>query len=331
MNYKTIEVSKTCKKLVEYNAGIKPNEKVLVISDFESDALVAQNISSAALNAGAEVAIIIMETRKRPSDSIPNMVFKAMESADIVLWPTKYTLTHTKEVRELRSKGKLRCISMPGVTVDTMISPSVRINWEKMIRTGNKIMKTLEKGKEYRAISKSGTDLIVDLTEVQPEKYEGDSFGFENGIAREPGSFAMFPSGAVTLYFSRPPARRRNPTNGVAVFDASHLFGGLKSPMKWIIEDGWVKKIEGGSEAEQFTEMLKQYHNSLYVEEPIGIGTNPRSRFVPEEVSMTQVKRKAGTLHVGIGGGSSHFDGLMLKPTIEIDGKIIVKEGKIVI
>jgi hypothetical protein len=113
LNYKTIEVSKTCKHLVEYNAGIKPNEKVLVISDFESDALIAQIISSAALNAGAEVAIIIMETRKRPSDSIPNMVLKAMEAADIVLWPTKYTLTHTKEVRELRSKGKVRCISMP--------------------------------------------------------------------------------------------------------------------------------------------------------------------------------------------------------------------------
>ena len=44
---------------------------------------------------------------------------------------------------------------------------------------------------------------------------------------------------------------------------------------------------------------------------------------------MTQVKRKAGTLHIGIGGGFSHFDGLMLEPTIEIDNAIIIEKGKI--
>lgn len=319
---------KECKHLIEYNAAIKPGEEVLVISDFESDLVVVQCIATAALNAGARVSIIIMETRKRPSDELPDSVLRAIDGPDILIWPTKYTLTHTKEIKEIRNNGKARLFSMPGTTVETMLSPSVRIDWEKMHTTGNKILDALKNGEEYRATSEAGTDIFLDLTKV--EYAIGDRYGFESGVAREPGSFAMFPSGAVTIYFAQPPTRKSNPTNGVAVFDASHMFGGLKKPMKWIIEDGWVKEIEGGDEAEQFDEMLNLYENSKYLEEPVGIGTNPGSKFIPEEVSMTQVKRKAGTLHMGIGGGHSHFDGLMLEPTIKIDGEIIVERGKII-
>jgi len=52
---------------------------------------------------------------------------------------------------------------------------------------------------------------------------------------------------------------------------------------------------------------------------------------------MAEDKKKEGTAHIAIGDNHKlagsvksaiHLDGLILKPTVELDGEIIVREGK---
>ena len=327
MNLKLIEAMKVAKRVAEYNLGIKEGERVLIITDYESDFDVAQCFSLAAQNIGAEASIIIMETRKRPSDEPSDTVGEAMKGADVLIWPAKWTLTHSKKFRKVRATNTKRAASIPGMTLDYLLSPAVNIDYEEMNRTGEAMLKVLRNGKTVRVTSESGTDFTVDLT----KKRDDENFSFENGMANNAPGFMMLPAGAIGLYFKRPPIRDKNPTNGVAVFDASHMFGELKTRMKWTIEDGWVTKIEGGEQAKQFEAVLKGYENAFYLEEVFGIGTNPGVGYDPDEIAITRAKRKAGGIHIGLGGGHSHFDGAIYEITLDVDGQKIIENGKIVV
>lgn len=67
----------------------------------------------------------------------------------------------------------------------------------------------------------------------------------------------------------------------------------------------------------------------------ISIGTNPAARFLG---NITEDKKQVGTVHFALGnsvvGGTVkapiHVDLLLLTPTVEVDGEILVQDGKIV-
>jgi 2,5-dihydroxypyridine 5,6-dioxygenase len=67
----------------------------------------------------------------------------------------------------------------------------------------------------------------------------------------------------------------------------------------------------------------------------MGIGMNPKCRFVG---LMLEDEGVLGSIHIGTGtsitlGGTvkarSHYDLIMSKPTLELDGVILVQEGKL--
>ena len=62
---------------------------------------------------------------------------------------------------------------------------------------------------------------------------------------------------------------------------------------------------------------------------------DPNARLIG---NLAEDKKLYGTVHCAIGDnkplgdvveGSVHLDGLMLKPTVLVDGKTLVKEGKV--
>ncbi|MFH0931824.1 MAG: aminopeptidase, partial [Candidatus Zixiibacteriota bacterium] len=65
----------------------------------------------------------------------------------------------------------------------------------------------------------------------------------------------------------------------------------------------------------------------------LGIGTNDKARIIG---NVLEDEKVMGTVHMAIGdnksmGGNvsvqSHLDGILLKPTLEIDGQVIMKDG----
>jgi leucyl aminopeptidase (aminopeptidase T) len=67
------------------------------------------------------------------------------------------------------------------------------------------------------------------------------------------------------------------------------------------------------------------------------IGTNERARLIG---SMTEDKKLRGSVHVAIGdnhviGGTIiselHLDGLLLRPTVELGGKTVVDNGRLLL
>ena len=64
---------------------------------------------------------------------------------------------------------------------------------------------------------------------------------------------------------------------------------------------------------------------------------DPNARLIG---NLAEDKKRYGTVHFAIGDNKSlggvvessvHLDGLMLKPTVRVEGKTLVKEGKVLV
>ena len=126
---------------------------------------------------------------------------------------------------------------------------------------------------------------------------------------------------------------------GLLVADASIPYlgiGVLKEPVKCKVEKGFIVGIEGGHQAEILKQDLesRKDSNSYNIAE-LGIGLNPESRMTG---IMLDDEGVLGSVHIGIGsnitlGGNIkaaiHYDLLMWKATIELDGRVILEGGNL--
>jgi len=102
------------------------------------------------------------------------------------------------------------------------------------------------------------------------------------------------------------------------------------------VEQGFVTEVTGGPDAVKLKELLEKYgHDARNIAE-LGIGLNERAQL---SGSPLEDEKVLGTVHIGIGDNStfggkvsvpSHLDGIMLKPTLTLDGKIVIEGGRLI-
>ncbi len=98
-----------------------------------------------------------------------------------------------------------------------------------------------------------------------------------------------------------------------------------------------VFQISYSIEAKLLNEILEKVKNKkAYNIAELGIGTNPKAVITGSTLEDEKVK---GTCHLALGnnigfGGKIdvpvHIDGVIKKPTIFIDAKVIIKDGKLI-
>jgi len=295
----------------------KPNESALVISDPSGERLEIGGILKEACPCKCELVKMKptgMSGREPSAD-----VSKAMLGYDIVLAPTEFSITHTNAVLELLKKGG-RVATMPGITID-MFLRAVPINYTILAATNLKLKKLMKKAKIVRVTTKAGTDITM-RTE------NGRKVCNDNGLVSS-GKVKNLPSGEVAI------APKEGSANGVAVFDISSMDynsnrpARLSKPFRVVVRDGLLVECEH----KRLWKLLSGIDNGTNLAE-LGIGTNTNAK--PTGLMLEDEKIK-GTAHIAFGtnadlGGniqtSVHLDSVMDKPTIELDGKIIIKDGK---
>ena len=112
--------------------------------------------------------------------------------------------------------------------------------------------------------------------------------------------------------------------------------GVLKEPVKCRVEKGFIVGIEGGHQAELLKKDLESRKDpDSYNIAELGLGLNPESRMTG---IMLDDEGVFGSVHIGIGsnitlGGNVkaaiHYDLLMWKATLELDGKVILEVGNL--
>jgi leucyl aminopeptidase (aminopeptidase T) len=289
----------------------KPHEKALIVTDPEGERLeIAESLAS---TCPGECQLMKMPPSGLAGREPMPEVADAMLKADIVVAPTEFSITHTKASINAAKKGA-RVATMPGITKDIFLR-TIPIDYGKMEEVCSKLKAQLEKSSMIRVTSKAGTDIEMGLM-------PGRKICNLNGIVG-PGDVKNLPDGEVGI------APKEGSSNGIIVFDLSALNRKLEKPFKVEVKDGLAISCE----LEELWNILTSAENGTNLAE-LGIGTNPKAKITG---NILEDEKVLGTAHIAFGtsaamGGTIqttvHLDSILDKPTIEVDGKVIIKEGK---
>lgn len=302
--------------------GVKKNEKILVITD-EIKREIGYCLYNNALRLGYNALLVEMKSGKINGEEPSPEVAELMQKFDVVFCPTAKSLTHTNARRAASAKG-VRIATFPGITKEVMIR-GMNADYTKISRLSIKLKKILEKGSHIRVTSPSGTDISFSI--------KGRTSYASKGLFHAKGESGNLPTGETFL------APVEGTSNGIFVVDGSMAGLGLikNANISITVKDGYADKITGGVLASRLKKQLDSVgHDARNIAE-FGIGTNDSARL---SGILLEDEKVMGTIHIALGnnlsmGGSVdvplHLDGVIKKPTVYMDGKVLMKDGKLLL
>jgi leucyl aminopeptidase (aminopeptidase T) len=296
--------------------AVKPGEEALVVCN-PATQKIGERLREAAAEAGADAALTTITERRSHGAEPPRTVAEAMAAADVVIAPTIQSLSHTAARKRANEEGA-RIATLPGVT-EEMLARVMTADMDGLRRKGNAVAEALDRAGEARITDANGTDLRLDLSgrEAIPDA----------GEITQPGAFGNLPCGEGFIA----PAGGE----GTLVIDGSLAGIGLvDEPVELVVEGGHLTSARGG-QGMAFMDLLTEHGESGTNLAELGIGTNEKAILTGEILEDEKIQ---GTCHIafgasaGIGGTVQvpvHLDCIVMKPTVELDGEAIVRDGEL--
>jgi leucyl aminopeptidase (aminopeptidase T) len=333
-------------KMLRVNMGVKPGERVLVLSDFPT-ASEWVNMPLGSLSGFVERSLLARDVYEILSSKFQDLgvgfcayasvgrnagdpgpeIAERMKSSDVAIAITTYSLTHT-DARENACKAGTRVASMPLFLADMFYEGgSMAADYAKVKSESDSLAKIITGAKEIAVKTKAGTDVKFSLTERK-----GMS---EPGLYTDKGAWGNLPAGEA---YSTP---LEGTGNGKLVVEKG-WHPNLEENMTIVFKNGSATQVLGGGKVgDELRNLLKPGIN----EEPytsrrnmaeFGIGTNPNAKRPDNTLESEKIR---GTIHIAVGdnahmGGRVHADlhqdFIQPKPDVWVDGKILMKGGRLV-
>jgi 2,5-dihydroxypyridine 5,6-dioxygenase len=254
----------------------------------------------------------------------------ALAASTFVADCTLEGLMHASELPQILKGGaRVLYISNEHPEVLERLAPSS--DDEQQVRAG---MRRMREAKAMRVTSPAGTQLDI--------RIEGARVGGVWGYTEKPGTLSHWPGG---LCLGFPKAGSVNGTLVMAPGDLNLTFKRyLESTVRLTIENDYVTKIDGESlDAELMREYFAAWGDrEAYAVSHVGWGMNTRARwdalalYDRRDVNGTEQRAFAGNFLYSTGANEvagrhtlGHFDLPFRHCTIELDGKAVVKDGKL--
>jgi leucyl aminopeptidase (aminopeptidase T) len=312
------ELEKAALVAVRDCLGIRSDESLLVVTD-PPLAHLARALAEAARPLAREVLVLEYGVRELNGQEPPAPVPEAMKGVDAVLAVTTRSITHTSARRAAVAAGA-RVATMPGITEGCLVR-TMSADYEAIARRTHRVTELLTAAKVARVTTALGTDITMPI--------EGIAAIASTGLIRARGQWGNLPSGEA---YMRPDEGR---SEGVIVVDASLAgIGKLSSPVTITVERGMAVAVSGGDEAKRFQAQLDKAGPAARAVAELGVGTNDRAIVTG---AILEDEKILGTVHIAFGNNVSmggtvdvafHVDGILLRPTLYLDGKPILVDGK---
>jgi leucyl aminopeptidase (aminopeptidase T) len=214
-----------------------------------------------------------------------------------------------------------------------MFERCVDVDYKAMQENAARLKKALDGGKEVHVTSPAGTDVTISI--------DGRKAMVDDGNFRMNGMGGNLPAGET---FISPVVAS---TKGVIVYDGTiDLPEGAvipKKPVRVTFKDGYVDKVTGGKEATALLNVIKKGEmkacekglkehecNARHLGE-LGIGINYSAKM---SGNLLEDEKVGKTVHFAIGSNYDydaealiHQDCLVMRPSMWVDGKQIMKNG----
>lgn len=225
------------KQVVEVCANVKKGETVCIITEPKTMSI-AESISIAVSNVGAEPVIALIKPRIADSTEPPKSVAEAMKSSDVFISAVHTSITHTQAVVDATKNGS-RGIMLTQFDNNMLIDSGVLADFPAAAPTCENVGAILENAKEIHLTTKHGTDLKMSAV--------GRKSNSMTGMV-EPGEFAPVPTIEANV------SPLEGSASGTIVANASIPYlgiGVLENEVVCKVEDGFITSIEGGKEAKK--------------------------------------------------------------------------------
>ncbi|HNX51277.1 MAG TPA: aminopeptidase [Thermoanaerobaculaceae bacterium] len=297
--------------------GLKPSETLLVLTDPPLLDL-ARVLVKVARPLAREVLLTEYTARELHGQEPPPPIPALMAAVDVVLAVTTRSITHTAARRTATASGT-RVAAMPGITEDCLIR-TMNANYRAIAERTNRVAEMLTRAHLARVTTDLGTDLALPI--------DGIAAIASTGLILHRSQWGDLPSGEAYL---RP---QEGKSEGVAVVDGSLAgTGTLHEPIRIKIREGVAVGVDGGEQAQSFAAQLERVGPLARSVAELGVGTNDKAIVTG---NILEDEKILGTVHVAFGNNTSmggaievpfHVDGIILNPTLTLDGHVVLDRG----
>lgn len=308
------------KNLIKNAILLKSKENVLIVCDKEKEEI-ARMFYDICEDLEKEVILVKIKTRKESKREPPKPIIEAMKKSDIILGITSISLTHTQAVRNAIRNGA-RVATMPGITKEMF--PALNIDYNLLSKRCKEIKKLFSGVTEINVKTKLGTNISF--------KCKGRKVSMEDGILDHPGSLYNLPAGEVGT------TPIENSSDGKIVFDICMVgIEKIKEPIEVIVKKGKITKIKGKNEARKLKQIIRKADKNARTLCEFSLGINSKTKLIGKVLND---EKALGTCHIAFGDNISlhgknksnvHLDGVINKPTVWFDNKLIMKNGEFVL
>ncbi len=318
------------KNIVHTCMNISAGEKVLLVTD-RPMAQMRERLMAEILTANpGQVWTYVLSDAERPLVEYPPLLHQAAREVDAAM-------VFCAQVPPEETPGRLafwRTCHENGTRVgygaqidDKILENELSADYQEIAAITQRLKEHLQGKDKVRITTPLGTDLTCSIA--------GRDIKADTGLIHQPGQFGNLPAGECFV------APLEDSAEGVLVVDKSFPELVVNQPVRMVFEKGRAAAIEGGAEAQEllrrieYGEQLEHGENCRVIAE-VGIGTNPQARLTGKLMTDEKVM---GTIHVAIGDNASpsyggvnaapiHIDGVVGQPTLVVDGKTLIEQGK---
>lgn len=298
--------------------AVAQDESVLIVTDDNLVDKEAAIFFETAKQYCDNVSLIVMPMASEHAQEPLPEVAALMKNCDIAFLVTTYSLSHT-QARHNASAAGARIASMPAITHDIILR-TLTTDYKETDELSEKVAQIQSAGDSATITSPNGTNITFSMKD---RKAIADVASNPN-----PGDFCNLPAGEAFIA----PVERS--AKGVIVFDGCFADIKLDQPVKVVVKDGHATDISGGQAASILVDKLSKVgKKGAYNIAEFGIGTNKKAEL---NDNLLEVEKVYGTCHIALGNNATfggevdvpfHSDGVILKPTVTIDNKTIIKDG----
>ncbi len=327
--YKRLEVAKGALKLVRDFMLVKPGENVVINYDTYVDERVVKALAAAVYIIDGVPSVIYTPTGKGfyAQSNPPPPLAAAVCNADVWIELAYAPIMYGEAYHQAVDVKGARYICATGLDVQMLVNCIANIDLDKVIELGEYFKDRIEKANEIVITSKQGTNLRG-LMKGRKVRHSGIK-------AKEKGYPVMIPGQTSWCPLEET-------IEGTLVFDGAifppEKIGILRNTVKLEFKQGRLVNInDDHPEGTIFKNWIDSFKDpNMYRLAHFSQGFNPgvtkvTGRIVEDERVFGCMEFGIGSQGVKIGGAhwnaASHTDGIVLYPTIVLDGELIEEDG----
>jgi leucyl aminopeptidase (aminopeptidase T) len=320
----TWEIKKGAYKVVNELVNVKRGEEVLIYADTTIDQEIVGSTAEQVFIAEGKPVVMWYETLQNPGDEPPAIVAGAMKNSDVIIEYASRFLYITNAYSEALEAGA-RHLCLTGMTKDMMVNCITNVDTSLLDKFGTKLTELTRSAKMMKIKTKAGTDISFSL--------EGRPIFLDTGVTSK-----THPEGFLGGQISWAPVE--DSINGTLVFDGSIWppddVGLLREPVTLKIKRGKITGFSDNEQSKAFKKWLDGFDDpNMFNIAHACYGFNPGAKLTG---NILEDERVFGVVEFGIGAqgksfqgdagqARSHTDGIVLNPSVWLDGIKIEEEG----